>query len=58
MKTATCDCIDYHVAPLLCPYCSKFCSHSWDTGGIQTPNGYTHSWGGTCKTHGHWSDGI
>lgn len=39
-----------------CPDCGRFSRHSWDTGWYGTQNGQNQDWGGTCSTHGDWSD--
>jgi hypothetical protein len=44
-------------APLKCPTCGRFSGASWSTPyEMQDDGGHTREWGGTCSTHGRWSD--
>lgn len=47
-----------HVAPIQCPDCGRFSSHSWSTRPFYGPDGYDQHWGGTCKTDGAWSESV
>lgn len=51
-----CDHAGEHCEPLKCPECGRYSGHSWSTSGESTENGWNQYWGGTCRTHGEWSD--
>ena len=53
--TRECDHPGRQYAPINCPDCGRFSAHSWSWS-TYGPDGYYASWGGTCKTHGRWSD--
>lgn len=56
--TTTVECLHpgHHCRPLACPDCGRYSGHSWTTELHWTENGISQQWGGTCKTHGAWSD--